>query len=205
MTKFPTVTLLHELKKFGKQIIQFPIICVLYPYSIYYITETWLSNSVFDREILPCEYTLYRKDRGSRGVLIAVSDSVPSVLISSPEELEIITVNLNYLNGPITLCTVYVPPNSGNDHHKNLLSYLAHVSSSADSVILVADFNLPDVCWSSLIGQSPFSNSFCVFVYEHNFSQLVDCHTHVKGNILDLVLTILKASYLIYWSLNHMH
>ena len=66
---------------------------------------------------------------------------------------------------------------------------LAHVSSSADSVILVGDFNLPDVCWSSLIGQSPFSNSFCDFVYEHNFSQLVDCPTHVKGNILDLVFT----------------
>jgi len=40
-----------------------------------------------------------------------------------------------------------------------------------------------------LIGQSPFSNSFCDFVYEHNFSQLVDCPTHVKGNILDPVLT----------------
>ena len=65
---------------------------------------------------------------------------------------------------------------------------LAHVSPSADSVILVGDFNLPDVCWwSSLIGQSPFSNSFCDF--EHSFSQLVDCPTHVKGNILDLVYT----------------
>ena len=156
------------------------------PYSIYCITETWLSNSVFDCEILPCEYTLYCKDRGSHGggVLIAVSDSVPSVLISSPEELEIITVNLNPLNGPITLCTTV--PNSGDDYHNNLLSYLAHVSSSADTIILVGDFNLPDVCGS---GQSPFSNSFCDFVYEHNFSQLVDCLIHVKRNILDLVLT----------------
>jgi len=87
------------------------------PNSIYCITETWLSNYVLDCEILPCEYTLYRKDRGSRGggVLIAVSDSVPTVLISSPEELEIITVNLNFLNGPTTLCTVYVPPNSRDD------------------------------------------------------------------------------------------
>ena len=114
---------------------------------------------------------------------------MPSVLISSPEELEIIIVNLNFLNRPITLCTVYVLPNSGDDYHKNLLSYLAHVSSSADSIILVGDFNLPGVCWSSLIGQSPFSNSFCDFVYEHNFSQLVECPTHVKSNILDLVLT----------------
>ena len=63
------------------------------PYSIYCITETWLSNSVFYCEILPCEYTLYHKDRRScGGVVIAVSDSMPSVLISSPdhEELEII-------------------------------------------------------------------------------------------------------------------
>jgi len=81
---------------------------------------------------------------------------------------------------------VYVLPNPGDDYHKNLLSYLAHVSSSADSVILVGDFNLPDICWSTLIGQSPFSNSFCDFVYKHNFSQLVECPTHV---ILDLVLT----------------
>ena len=160
-------------------------------HNIYCITETWLSNSVFDCEILPCEYTVYRKDRGSQGggVLIAVHESVPSVLISSPEELEIITVNLNCLNGPITLCTVYVPPNSGDDYHKHLLSYLAHVTSSAVGVIFVGDFNLPDICWASLIGQSPVSNSFCDFVYEHNLSQLVDCPTHVKGNILDLVLT----------------
>ena len=98
------------------------------PNSIYCITETWLYNSVFDCEILPCEYTLYHKDRGSRGggVLIAVSDSVPSVLISSPEELENITVNIL-----ITLCAVYVPPNSGDDYHKNLACV-----SSADSVIL---------------------------------------------------------------------
>ena len=53
----------------------------------------------------------------------------------------------------------------------------------------MGDFKLPDVCWSSSIGQSPFSNSFCDLVYEHNFSQLVDCPTHVKGNILDLVFT----------------
>ena len=42
-----------------------------------------------------------------------VSDSVPSVLISSLEELEIIALNI-----PITLCTVYVPPISGDDYHK---------------------------------------------------------------------------------------
>ena len=53
----------------------------------------------------------------------------------------------------------------------------------------MGDFNLPDICWSTLTGTSPFSNSFCDFVYEMNLSQLVIDSTHVKGNILDLVLT----------------
>ena len=53
----------------------------------------------------------------------------------------------------------------------------------------VGDFNLPNICWSTLTGTSPFSISFCDFVYEMNLSQLVMDSTHVKGNILDLVLT----------------
>ena len=147
-----------------------------------------LSDSIFDFEILPCEYTIYRKDRGSHGggVLTAISESVSSVLVTSPADL---AVNLNCQNGPITLCTVYVHPNSGDDYHKSLLSYLAHVASSADNVIFVGDFNLPDICWSSLIGLSPFSISSCDFVYENNPSQLVECPTYIKGNMLDLVLT----------------
>jgi len=51
-------------------------------------------------------------------------DSVPSALISSPDQLEIITVNLNFFKQTYHLCTVYVPPNSGDDYNKNLLSWL---------------------------------------------------------------------------------
>ena len=42
------------------------------------ITETWLSSTVLDNEILPSNFSLYRKDRESRGggVLIAVNSLV---------------------------------------------------------------------------------------------------------------------------------
>ena len=42
-------------------------------YSVYCVTET-LSDSIFDHEIQPCDYSLYRNDRTMRGggVLIAV-------------------------------------------------------------------------------------------------------------------------------------
>ena len=78
------------------------------PYNIYCVTETWLSDFIFDHEILPCGYSLYHKDRSSRGggVLIAVSDLISSSLIPSPPDLEVITVNVFCHNGPITFCTV---------------------------------------------------------------------------------------------------
>ena len=161
------------------------------PFNIYCVTETWLSDSIFDHEILPCGYSLYRKDRATcgGGVLIAVSDLVPITLIPSPPDLEIIAVNLNCHNKPISLCTVYVPPNSSDSYRKCLLSYLHSFASHMETVIIVGDYNMPDICWSTLTGTSTFSNSFCDFMYEMNLTQLVMDSTHVKGNILDLVIT----------------
>ena len=51
------------------------------------LTETWLSESVFDQEILPTNYNIYRKDRPSRGggVLIAIKSTISaSVVCSDP-------------------------------------------------------------------------------------------------------------------------
>ena len=121
---------------------------------IYCVTETWLSDSIFDHEILPCGYSLYRKDRATRGggVLIAVSDLVPITLTA---DLEVIAVNLNK---PIFPCTVYVPPNSSDSYRKCLLSYLHSFASHMETVIIVGDFNMPDICWSTLTGTFTFSN-----------------------------------------------
>ena len=48
---------------------------------------------------------------------------------------------------------------------------------------------MPDMCWSSLHGSTSFSKTFCEFVYKHNLTQPVTSPTHVKGNVLDLILT----------------
>lgn len=51
-------------------------------------------------------FSVHRKDRSScgGGVLIAISDSIPFSRMSSPEELEVVTVSL-CLQQAITLCT----------------------------------------------------------------------------------------------------
>ena len=69
------------------------------------------------------------------------------------------------------------------------MGYLFELLSQSEHVIIVGDFNLPDINWSSLTGVSPFSKRFCEFIFDSNFIQLVENPTHMKGNILDLVLT----------------
>ena len=62
----------------------------------------WLISFIFytllsiDREILPTSFVSYHHDRSSRGggVLLAVHHSRPSCLLSSPTELEIVSVEI---------------------------------------------------------------------------------------------------------------
>ena len=53
----------------------------------------------------------------------------------------------------------------------------------------MGDFNCPDIDWPTLSGVSPLSTLLCDFVFDYNIAQVVESPTHVKGNVLDLVLT----------------
>ena len=112
-----------------------------------------------------------------------------STLSHSPADLEVITIKVGTQKSIITVCAVYVPPNIGDNYQNVLLSYLTEMVSTSDHIIIVGDFNMPDICWSSLSGSTSFSNSFCDFVFKHNLTQLMTTPTHEKGNVLDLVLT----------------
>ena len=103
---------------------------------------------------------------------------------ASLPDLEVISVKI----GHILLCTVYITPNIDTGSLINLLSYLADLSSSSEHLLIVGDFNAPDIEWSSLTGTQSHSNLICDFVFHANFTQAVLEPTHTKGHILDIVL-----------------
>ena len=76
------------------------------------LSETWLSDSIFDQEILPSNYNIYRIDRPSRrgGVLIATKDNFPVTTITpylpSSNAFEILSIKLN-LHKPIILMCLH--------------------------------------------------------------------------------------------------
>ena len=112
----------------------------VYKFHVFCLTETWLSDSIYDGEILPYVYTLYRKDRLSRGggVLVAVNCSIPSSLLPSPPDLEVALVKI-CLNKELILCTVYVPPNSSKSYFTSLLTCLSDLTCFPNQCLIVGD------------------------------------------------------------------
>ena len=160
-------------------------------YNIIAITDTWLSDNILDQEIIPTDYTIYSKDRSSRGggVMLAVKHSIPSHALNISMESETLCAHIGNENS-VTLCLVYVPPNSPEMHIQSLCDYISTtVSHSNNKYLLLGDFNLPTINWDILQGETPISNLFCDLVFNLNLIQMINEPTHIYGNILDLVLT----------------
>ena len=136
---------------------------------------------MYDHEIIPSKFNIYCKDRKSRGggVLVAVSESLQSSIIPSPENLELISVSITHRD-TIIICTVY--------YLNSLFLYLSNLITLHDHISLVGDFNFPDINWDTLSG-SYLQNPSVILFFQNNLSQLVHSPTHLKGNILDLILT----------------
>ena len=60
---------------------------------------------------------------------------------------------------------------------------------ATEEVILLGDFNVPDINWATLSGSSDLSSKLCDLIFQHNYVQQVDHPTHIHGNILDLIIT----------------
>ena len=56
-------------------------------------------------------------------------------------------------------------------------------------LIVVGDFNAPDVNWSTLTASSHSSKYLCDVVSRLNLIQLITVPTHIHGNMLDLLFT----------------
>ena len=159
-------------------------------YDLICITETWLCENIFDGEIIPKGYSIFRKDRGSRGggILVATKESINVMYLSSPQNLEVLPLIINLTNAKsISICSIYIPPNLTTDTFQPIITYLSDFMETSDNVILLGDFNLPDINWSTLTGSTTTSQSFCDFIFQYNLTQSITSPTHIKGNILDLI------------------
>ena len=155
----------------------------------FFITESWLTDSICDAEILPTGYHIYRCDRGGRGggVLAAVSHDIPSRQLYSGGDSESLVIELD-LKPKLVLCCIYLSPSCSDAVFDASMAHLYELPRESD-LLIVGDFNSPDIHWDTLSAASSRSNMLCDFICDYNLVQSINSPTHSMGNMLDLVLT----------------
>lgn len=115
-----------------------------------------MREDISSAEFFDDSYAVYRKDRGFKrggGVLIALKNEIFSskkIDIPNTENLEYICIKATTGSHCMYIYNAYIPPVSSPDVY---LSHLAAIHSIAsdpeDVLIIVGDFNLPHVQWST--------------------------------------------------------
>ena len=174
--------------------------------------ETWLKSSVLDNEIFPDrQYKIFRADRSRRthppdpqnptkfrenggGVLLGIrSDlNVVSKKLCVPKGIEMLAVQLTFNNGEkAIICTCYRVGNLGIDNCEKIANFLRKLISKRKppKLYLVGDFNLPHASWDDLSSPVPIEQNFIDVFSELGLKQCITHPTHIKGKILDILLT----------------
>jgi len=160
------------------------------------ITESWANSDIADAELMVPGYDLFRKDRpvNSRGggVLLYVKSIFHAVeyhpRTAFPEH---IWCTLDVDGGKNLLVGVcYRTPNNdifNFDNNKRLNDLIVELGGS-EMLLLMGDFNYPDINWEDLSASSVSGQMFVDTLEDHFLVQHVKNNTR-KDSLLDLVIT----------------
>ncbi len=120
-------------------------------------------------------------------MLIAVSNQLPSRQITISQPIECISVEIGSSRKIIVSC-VYRPPASSDEYFNSLLDHIRSLPSDCELLVL-GDFNVPDINWETMSASSSNSSGLCDTIFDKNLTQVITGATHQSGNTLDLVLS----------------
>ncbi|KAK4821278.1 hypothetical protein QYF61_017642 [Mycteria americana] len=161
-------------------------------YDMVAITETWWGDS-HNWSAAMDGYKLFRRDRRGRrggGVALYVRESLDSLeLDDGDDRVECLWVRIRGKanKADIVVGVCYRPPNQDEETDELFYKQLGEASRSL-ALVLVGDFNLPDVCWKYNTAERKQSRRFLERVADNFLTQLVSEPTR-EGAPLDLLFT----------------
>jgi len=159
------------------------------------VTESWGFDGISDAEFSIPGFTMFRVDRktGHRGggVLLYVKNEMKAVQVDFKSKFtDQVWCKIRTVNDSELLTGVcYRSPNvalSATDNDSLLYDLITEVSGKP--LLLMGDFNYPDIDWSTGCGHTGNSQNFADCIEDSFLTQHVTESTR-KGSILDLVIT----------------
>ena len=173
-------------------------------YTLYAITESWLSGDILNSEIVPSDYTVLRHDRdpktSGRKVGVGVFLGVSSDVDLAPLDLSPVTAFSPLINAVGGTCTVgtnqfliivvYLPPDTPCQVLENFFSSLEIIIGGKDALIL-GDFNIPHLGNDNIKDSKSISCSDFMYSCElRQFNNILNCNSRS----LDLVISNLPIT-----------
>ena len=150
-------------------------------YKVICVTESHLSaESVEDAEVSIPNFQIFREDRtdnsGFGGSVIYTHNSLNVSKLDWFEKSESLAVNINMTNDQfLNIICVYRSPNLKYNENNRLLNQLNNVpfaSAEFENIIMVGDFNLPNVDWVNGIVLSPMDSLNQKMIMQNEFLDL---------------------------------
>lgn len=164
-------------------------------YDLIALCETWLNNNT-PNSLLDCNnnFTIVRKDRATRGggLCLFISKSFTTkifevVIPDAYKSLEILAVDLICDMVKTRVILLYRPPGYSYENNVLLVSALEYLSPRNYKVVILGDFNLPSIDWTtSNFSASPQTSCLCEYIQNNGLHQIINFPTR-EQNILDLV------------------
>ena len=126
------------------------------------------------------------------GVAILAKNSLCVSKIDFKKEffhVEIIAIEINLGPRKVLLANIYNRPHCSELQFSEICFAIEYLFQRSNFVILSGDFNLPDIDWKTGVAPNVFFQSHMVDLFaEYGLQQRVMEPTHIKGNVLDIVL-----------------
>ena len=175
------------------------------------LNETWLKSSINDEEILPSNsYKIFRRDRTifshppdlnnplkfrkNGGLLIAINCSLQlsskEIRLKCKAEMLAVEIMLND-NSKIVISTCYRVSTLAIPNFQEITRSLEILlrKKRMKKFFLIGDFNLRNANWEILSSSNSTEQSFINEFLRLGLIQCISSPTHIKGNILDILLT----------------
>ncbi|XP_042149947.1 uncharacterized protein LOC121838037 [Ixodes scapularis] len=117
------------------------------------VTETWLHDGILDCEFTPPNYNVVRCDRSSRGggVALFFKSGISFSVLPCLPNTESLWCKVQLDKFVLVIGAVYRAPSSGLQTIFDIYDYIHKYNLANFRLILLGDFNAPDINWETLV------------------------------------------------------
>lgn len=162
-------------------------------HDIILLSETWIKEGVFNTELFPNCYNVYRCDRAGTkkggGVLIATKNTLltEQLQVDIPiNTVEMLFVKVTKLSQVFLVICIYIPPASNLDVYYCVFEILENLHYKFDNLVIFGDFNVSQ--YNTVNSHDSLSLALRNFL---EFSNLTQHNSILNSNqkMLDLIIT----------------